>query len=65
MHLRFGRYRCILSGEAVDVSLSGRSSSLPKSNSDECHQTIPNENLRLFFGLSNVSETNLFTNPLD
>lgn len=25
----------------------------------------PVKSLRLFFGLSNVSETNLFTNPLD
>jgi hypothetical protein len=47
VHLRFGRYRCILSGEAVDVSLSGRSSSLAKTDSDECHQTIPSEKLTL------------------
>jgi hypothetical protein len=28
-------------------------------------EQFPVKNLRLFFGLSNVSETSLFTNPLD
>jgi hypothetical protein len=35
-----------------------------KKSSGECHHSHL-KNLRLFFGLSKVSETSLFTNPLD
>jgi hypothetical protein len=65
VHSRFGHCRCILLDEAMDACLSGHSFSLPKIDSAKCHQKMPSESLRLFFGLSNVSETNLFTNPLD